>query len=107
MHEHMDGIVKYLHTALRPTDLSVTGGRKVAAELGPCPGKGQGTTTLLTTAGAHDAFPTEARMKQKEKEKQQREEEGTKRTPVRRKRTVEAGNDDCGDDLSGLGSAIA
>ena len=45
-------------------------------------------------------------MKQKEKEKREREQEGVKRTPARRKRQVEPGNDDCGDDLSGLGPAI-
>ena len=50
-----------------------------------------------------DAFPTEARLRQKERLKKEKEE-GKK--PTKRKKTVEAGHDDCGDDISGLGSDV-
>ena len=50
-----------------------------------------------------NSFPTEARLRQKEKLKRDKEA-GIK--PKKRKKIVEPGNDDCGDDLSGLGSDI-
>ena len=49
------------------------------------------------------AYPTEARIAQKERLKQMKEK-GEK--PKKKKKIVEPGNDDCGDDLSGLGKDI-
>ena len=50
------------------------------------------------------AFPTEARLKQKEKQKRDKEA-GIK--PKKRPKVVEPGSDDCGEDLSGLGPDVA
>ena len=48
----------------------------------------------------HPVYPTEARLRQKERLKKDKEA-GIK--PNKRKKVVEEGNDDCGDDISGLG----
>ena len=50
-----------------------------------------------------ETFPTEARLKQKARLKEMKEQ-GV--APKKRNKEVEAGNDDCGDDLSGLGNDI-
>merc|ERR1712015_325225 len=49
------------------------------------------------------AYPTEARIAQKERLREMKEK-GEK--PKKKKKVVEPGNDDCGDDLSGLGKYI-
>ena len=51
-----------------------------------------------------ESFPTEARLRQKEKQKADKEA-GIK--PKKRPQHIEHGDDDCGDDLSGLGGDIA
>ena len=48
------------------------------------------------------AYPTEARMRQKEKEKQYKLLTGEKHKPKNRKKTIQPGNDDCGEDISSL-----
>ena len=55
-------------------------------------------------APAEQALPTEARLRAKERLKEQKAQ-GKK--PVKRKKHVEDGTDDCGDALSGLGSAVS
>ena len=50
-----------------------------------------------------ESLPTEARIAQKARLKKMAEK-GEK--PKRRKQIVEDGNDDCGDDVSGLGSDV-
>ena len=50
------------------------------------------------------AYPTEARLRQKAKLKADKEK-GI--TPKKRRKPVEAGTDDCGDDLSGFGTDVA
>ena len=57
--------------------------------------------TCIRDASA--AFPTDARIRQKAKHDLLKEQ-GLK--PTKKLKTVEAGNDDCGDDLSGLGPDI-
>ena len=59
------------------------------------------TSKILTTNA--EALPTDARIAQKERLKQMKEL-GVK--PKKRKQHVEEGNDDCGEDLSGLGDNI-
>ena len=59
-------------------------------------------TTMTQTEGT--TLPTESRIKQKERFKAEREA-GIK--PRKIKKRVEDGNDDCGEDLSGLGKDIS
>ena len=47
-------------------------------------------------------YPTEARMRQKEKEKQHKLLTGEKHKPKSRKKVIQPGNDDCGEDISSL-----
>eukprot|EP00959_Pyramimonas_sp_CCMP1952_P043713 913641-Pyramimonas_sp.AAC.1 len=63
------------------------------------------STTMGTQTGAQDeqVLPTESRIKQKGRLKIEREA-GIK--PRRIKKHVEDGNDNCGDDLSGLGQDL-
>ena len=47
------------------------------------------------------AYPTEARMRQKEKEKQHKLLTGEKHKPKSRKKVIQPGSDDCGEDIVG------
>ena len=51
----------------------------------------------------HDIYPTDARVKQKERLKLMKEQ-GLK--PKKKPKVIEPGNDDCGDDISGLGKDV-
>ena len=50
-----------------------------------------------------DAFPTEARMRQKAEEKQHRLLTGEKHKPKSRQTEIHPGYDDCGEDTTSLG----
>ena len=62
------------------------------------------TTQTDEPEASTEAHPTEARIKQKEKLKAEKEA-GIK--PRKIKKHIEPGNDDCGEDLSGLGKDAA
>ena len=61
------------------------------------------TPTTQTTSPSTTILPTEARLKQKQRLKEMKEQ-GLK--PKKKTKVIEHGDDDCGDDLSGLGKDI-
>ena len=78
-------------------------GGQTATSQDPGSSGGQTATSqemIATTTTTTTTYPTEARLRQKQRLKKAKEQ-GLK--PQRRKKDVEAGNDDCGDDISGLG----
>ena len=57
---------------------------------------------LLQSLLETEAYPTDARMKQKEREKKIKDETGEKHKPKKRSKIIQPGNDDCGEDFTPL-----